>query len=457
MVGNTYRYIPPRNAKFDRNRRYKKIHDWTLYVDIVKGTPDCIERVLFDLGSTFEPQTFISRCPISIKLPNGQPAWRFSTRQQSYGIIGTSATITIRGAGGTKKEIAHTIILDRTGSRKKSPLQIFDELRGLHPLHLVKMPDTQRFGIELEISSAPGLSPQKVADFFPSALPVFVTGNYSDGREASNQSWKLVPDGSIVCSRTMPYCNKFEMVSPILQGGKGLSELASILRAIGKVNSRLKVNKSMGFHVHIDVSNLSAEQLVKVCQNFIKYEDVIDSFMPYSRRSGSEECDRYFSSNRDSIGQDTNKQRHCALEGCYDVASLAQMMNYNGRYYKLNLQNLVTGRQPTIEFRQHSATLNYDKISSWVRFCTAFVTNSARLPSPKSFKEGRDLDFQFIALFQYVIKDRALRNFYKERRYLMSDRNAERDYLMSGSDLMHGSTLAGCCSSCKHGGSCEDS
>jgi hypothetical protein len=46
----------------------------------------------------------------------------------------------------------------------------------------------------------------------------------------------------------------------------------------------------------------------------------------------------------------------------------------------------------------------------------AFVTNSARLASPKPFKASRDLDFQFNALFQYVIKDRALRNYYQSRR-----------------------------------------
>ena len=96
----------------------------------------------------------------------------------------------------------------------------------------------------------------------------------------------------------------------------------------------------------------------------------MDSFMPPSRRNGSPECDNYFKSNRKSVQPvgATNKQRHVALSHCCNVATLARMMNEDGRYYKLNLQNLVTGRQPTIEFHQHSATLNYDKISAWVRF-----------------------------------------------------------------------------------------
>jgi len=440
LVGNTYKRIPSREADFDRSHRHRKTHDWVLYVDIVGGNPDCIERVLFDLGSTFEPQTFISSCPTPIRRPNGQRAWRFSTRQQSYG--STSATIAIRGAGGTKKEVTHSIILDDSGSRKKSAIQYFEEHHGLAPLHHVKMPDMQRFGIELEVSSANSLDPQTIADnYFPHSIgDVYVTGDYRDGREASNSLWKIVPDSSLICNRNMPYCHKFEVVSCVLQGGKGLSELASVLRSLENVSPALKVNKSMGFHVHIDVSKLSVQQLIKVCQNFIKYEDVMDSFMPLSRRSGSEECDRYCKSNRDSVGQDTNKQRHVALENCYDVESLADMINYDGRYYKLNLQNLVSGRQPTMEFRQHSATLDYTKVSSWIRFCTAFVNNSARLASPKSFQEGRDLDFQFYALFQYVIKDRALREFYNTRRHLMSNNSNSND---------------ACCTSCHDGHSCD--
>ena len=85
------------------------------------------------------------------------------------------------------------------------------------------------------------------------------------------------------------------------------------------------------------------------------------------------------------------------------------------RYYKLNLQNLVTGRQPTIEFRQHSATFEYNKVRAWISFCVWLVWNSARLRAPSSFSATTTLQDQFQALFQYVIKDRTLRDYYQKR------------------------------------------
>ena len=135
-------------------------------------------------------------------------------------------------------------------------------------------------------------------------------------------------------------------------------------------------------------------------------------------------------------GYTSNKARNEALGDCTSTEELAALMNPNGRYHKVNLQNLVSGRQPTIEFRQHSATSNSRKVNSWVRLCIALVTNSARLASPSAFRKDRDLDFQFGALFQYVIKDRALREYYRNRR---EELDVEEE--------------VACCSGCASGGS----
>ena len=106
--------------------------------------------------------------------------------------------------------------------------------------------------------------------------------------------------------------------------------------------------------------------------------------------------------------------------------------------YKLNLQNLKNGRQPTIEFRQHSSTTNYDKVSAWVRFCVRFCENAANLAPPTPFKRGRDVDSKFEALFCFVIKDRALRNFYKKRK-----------------DLLEYESDGPCCTDCSSGRGCS--
>jgi hypothetical protein len=250
-----------------------------------------------------------------------------------------------------------------------------------------------------------------------------------------------------MCSETLPDCNKFELVSPILTGGAGLSKVCKILKQVQHMHPKLEVNKSMGFHLHIDIETYTHEQLVKICQNFIKYESVIDTFMPKSRRSGSHQSDEYFQSNRQSVADQvaakqglgrgatiTNRMCHRALQMTERNDELVKLMNDHGRYYKLNLENIITGRQPTIEFRQHSATTSYDKVSHWVRFCVAFCNNSAKLAPPTPFSENRDVDYKFDALFQYVIKDRALRDYYQVRR----------KHIAKHDDAGDGSCCSGC-------------
>ena len=50
-IGNTYRRLSDGEAKYDKlTGRHLKIHDWTLYVDVLPGyDADIIDRVTFDM------------------------------------------------------------------------------------------------------------------------------------------------------------------------------------------------------------------------------------------------------------------------------------------------------------------------------------------------------------------------------------------------------------------------
>ena len=269
IVDNTYKKLSTNEAKLNKTGEHYKVHDWTLFVDVVAGNPDLIERVCFQFGDSFSPSKFICPCPVPVKHRNGRNAWRFSTRQQTYGSRGTKATISIRGAGGSLMEVEHTVKLHKIDNRKKAPLQHFTERRGAQPLRYVKLPENANFGIELELSSSQRVEAEDVANALPRNAGEVQVTNYSDGRQTYQDGWKLVPDSSIVCNRSMPTCNKFELVSRVLRGGKGLAEVASVVRSIeNNVSPKLKVNKSMGFHVHVDVSGFSLDQLIKICQKF---------------------------------------------------------------------------------------------------------------------------------------------------------------------------------------------
>lgn len=258
-----------------------------------------------------------------------------------------------------------------------------------------------------------------------------------NGADDALRTWKLHDDSSIACSRSQPGCNKFELVSPILVGEAGLAQILKVLKALRRREVDIKVNKSMGFHVHVEVKGMRQGQLNKICQNFVKYEAVFDSLVPPSRRNGSPESDRYFRSNRDALGCSSNQERHHAVAICRDIQSLADKMNPADRYYKLNLRNLVSARRPTLEFRQHSATADFSKISNWIRLCIGLVRNSASLPPPACFGGHETLQYETEHLFLHVIKDPALREYFlvrqQEVRHLAEDR---------------------CCDACGDGGQC---
>lgn len=424
IIGNTYTRLRDSTAKFDKTGTHRRVHLWTLYVDVPSNDDaDLIRKVEFNMP-LMTPSKFVSHCPIEA----GSFGMRFQTTQLTYGPV--SVRIAIIGRGGTVLRRSYRVVLSPGGTRGSS--EKFVERRPLTPLAPVPMADTE-FGIELELSTSSDTSHKDVADLIEAKASVTVkdmTDNSLAAADSRTDIWRLVGDTSIACSSSSPNCNTFEIVSPILRGGAGIGEVDRVMRALGKIPS-IKINKSMGFHVHVNVKGLTLANLKNVCQNFVKYEKAMDMFMPESRRES-----KFCHSNRSAFGgpETTNKYIHEMIASCTSKEDLGNLMS-PGKYYRFNMQPLVSGRQPTIEFRQHSGTSDGEKVKSWIRFCVAFVHNSARFRAPSCLASTTDGDKIFDMLFMHVVKDRSIRDFYRKR----------------SRDLAEPSS---CCDGCASGGGC---
>lgn len=288
-------------------------------------------------------------------------------------------------------------------------------------IKMTRLRDEARYGVELEMSTSAFLSPQMIAnELKASGIRILVPKTWEEGKENSSR-WKIVTDNSLVCNASVPNCNVFELVSPILRSEAGISSIQHILQHFPSV----RLNKSMGFHVHVDVERYSVADLVKIFQQFLKYEAAIDSIMPRSRRSGSNESNSYFMSNLEMAKQALGRSKEgvmVSLSKCRSLRDLAHIVNPTGqRYYKLNMQNLIQGRQTTLEFRQHSSTAEFEKVSAWVRFCIRFCENSVSLEqSPLFDLEDTSVDKQFEDLFRNLIRDTVLHDFYRKRRQVLA-------------------------------------
>jgi len=440
-IGNTYTRLPSEEAPWTKSMARTKPDKWAVYADVITGNPDWIQHVTFKFK--IKPKMLKCHQPKKIMKKNSKDkVWRFSVCQKTYGDSPGTAHIIIKYWNGFSRIYAHPVSFGKGSNFVSGTVTQFlkNPKADFKP---VKIPD-KKFGVELELTSSTFDTRDEVIRAIEAragGVTVENIDSYSLGKETS-RNWKLVPDSSILCNRNIPNCNKFELVSPILSGGLGLRQCDYVLKGLENVGS-IKVNKSMGFHVHVNVEGLPLDALIKVCQNFLVYEDVVDTFMPPSRRSGSHESDSYCKSNKKAICGNGSKltQAHLnILKSCQSMEELADCMNPGrDRYFKLNLQNVSFGSKPTLEFRQHSATSSSEKVTMWVRFCLWFVHNSMH-STPRVVRGP--LYKQVESLFQDVVKDRYLQKFYRKR---------QNDILKE----MRRKSDEPCCSGCATGNGCS--
>lgn len=240
---------------------------------------------------------------------------------------------------------------------------------------------TRSFGVEIE---ACGIAPATLAAELSAAGVACRAEGYN---HTTRNHWKVVSDGSVHGDRP------FELVSPVLRGEEGLAQVKIACEVLNRLGAT--INKTCGLHVHFGVGELEHEP--KFWRNLINtYADLepsIDSVMPPSRRGSNNTFCR-------SIARPGLRE---ALARCHDLRAIERVATGGNRYHKVNISSFW--RHRTVEFRQHSGTTDFTKISNWVRLLSRLVEFS---------RHSEVIEHAFDGLREFATAP--IHSFYTERR-----------------------------------------
>ena len=182
----------------------------------------------------------------------------------------------------------------------------------------------------------------------------------------TKRHWKIVSDASVSPNGEQSrdgYLYGRELVSPILKGENGLAQLKIATEALEAANA--KVNRSAGLHVHHGASDLNIDSFKNILRLYLRFEDTLDSLIAKSRRRNNNRFCR-------SMKQATNSHIENMIASARSIYDLGDA--YRSRFFKLNFHSYAT--HSTIEFRHHQGTIDFNKISNWVKLTQAIVERS---------------------------------------------------------------------------------
>jgi hypothetical protein len=225
-----------------------------------------------------------------------------------------------------------------------------------------------KFGIELEYifpdEALERSDDQKILDLTSLLAKHGVIGKFYDYEAAHKVGvtphWKIVPDESLI--------NGFEVVSPPIQD---LQQVRGVLNAMKEYGAKL--SETTDFHVHMDATGRSVEQIGNVLKNFVTFEGTMDTSQPLNHRGNS---NVWMQSN--SAHFISAAKAHAAFDSCDSLTCLyATSQPATGlgpRVHKLNMAE--HSDSISLEFRGHHGTLSAGEVVNWVRLLDMFVSNS---------------------------------------------------------------------------------
>jgi hypothetical protein len=222
-------------------------------------------------------------------------------------------------------------------------------------------PFNRRFGIEFEAFNVPQ---QKLLN---ALIAEGINCEIEGYGHTTRTHWKIVNDSSIHANST------FELVSPVLEGTDGIEEVRTVCKVLRQCNA--KVNKTCGTHIHLDAAGFNLKTWKNIYKNYARLENVIDAFMPVSRRANN--C--FYCKSLKLIANFEQE-----IDNANSLSEIEWFLY--SRYFKIN--PLSYSRHKTIEFRQHNGTIEFDKVSNWIYFLHNLVCKSAQGLIENSTIEG---------------------------------------------------------------------
>ena len=159
----------------------------------------------------------------------------------------------------------------------------------------------------------------------------------------------------------------FELVSPPLQGERGLQVVSDVVRELDRYCSG---HRSCGLHIHHEARDLTDEQFVNVYRIYYSLQPVLAFLVAPSRRYNGY-CPPLNTPLR-SWGTDPVEQKNELM--CADR-------------YSVNLRSYVV--RGTIEFRQHHGTTSVEQILAWLFLTQRIVEYAREVKKPKEIREVR--------------------------------------------------------------------
>jgi hypothetical protein len=235
------------------------------------------------------------------------------------------------------------------------------------------------FGIEIEClfpANVTGLTQTMIKQRVARGVAVDLTDagvptEFQGYNHRLTATWKIVTDMSL--SAPTGYVG-LEIVSPPLNEENGIPAIRKVCETLARLGA--KTNRSCGFHVHIGARGLTVETLKRLAFLYIEHEDVVDSLLPPSRRAGN---NQYCASLK---GADAQQLERATTVQQIAAAIKSDSSDNPSRYVKLNFCSFW--RHGTVEFRQHSGTIDAEKIIRWIYLCQKMVDISGVENAPGS-------------------------------------------------------------------------